>query len=145
MSFVEVSLVRNQLRTALERSRAKAQLRRQRASGAEQAWIEFLERVAVPLARQVSNALKVEGYAFTVFTPSQGLRLASDHGRDDFIELVLDTTGEQPQVLGRVSRVRGSRTLSDERPVKPGASPADISEQELLTFFLDALEPWLER
>jgi hypothetical protein len=142
---VEVSLVRNQLRLALDRSRAKAQQRRQRANGAEQDWAAFLERVAVPLARQVSNALKVEGYAFTVFTPSQGLRLASDHGRDDFIELALDTGGEKPQVLGRISRVRGSRTLSDERPVKPGAGPADIDEQELLSFFLEALEPWLER
>ena len=142
---MEVSLVRNQLRLALTRSRTKAQQRRQRVSGAEQAWAEFLEQVAVPLARQVSSALKVEGYPFTVFTPSQGLRLASDHGRDDFIELALDTGGEEPQVLGRINRVRGSRTLSDERPVKAGASPAEISEEDLLTFFLEALEPWLER
>jgi hypothetical protein len=29
--------------------------------------------------------------------------------------------------------------------VKPGALPADISEEDLLIYLVDALEPWLER
>jgi hypothetical protein len=89
--------------------------------------------------------MKAEGYSFTVFTPGNGLRLASDRGRDDYIELALDTTGDRPEVMARVSQQRGSRTLDEEMPVKRGASPADISEDELLDFLLSALEPWLER
>jgi hypothetical protein len=89
--------------------------------------------------------LKAEGYAFTVFTPGGGLRLASDRTRDDFIELALDTSGDRPQVVGRISHARGSRTLDEERPVKPGAAPDAITEDDVLEFLLTALEPWLER
>ena len=66
------------------------------------------------VARQLANAMKAEGYAFTVFTPGNGLRLAADRGRDDFIELALDATGDRPEVMARVSQQRGSRTLDEE-------------------------------
>ena len=46
--------------------------------------------------RQVASALKAEGHHFTVFTPGGGVRLMSDKSSDDFIELSLDTSGEQP-------------------------------------------------
>jgi hypothetical protein len=142
---VEVSLVRKRLKTAIDSSRERAKLRRERTADAERAYEAFLTDVATPVARQLVNALKVEGYAFTVFTPGAGLRLASDRGRDDFIELALDTSGDKPQVTGRISRQRGSRTIDEEIPVKRGAGPAEISEEEVLDFFLSALEPWLER
>jgi hypothetical protein len=32
-----------------------------------------------------------------------------------------------------------------ERRLKPGATPDAITEDEVLEFFLDALQPWLER
>jgi hypothetical protein len=142
---VEVSLVRKQVLAAMERSKARQQQRRLRTSAAEADFRQFLDVVAIPVARQLSQVLKAENFPFTVFTPGSGLRLASDHGRDDFIELSLDTSGDLPQVMGRVSRVRGSRTLTSELAVKPGALPADISEEDLLIYLVDALEPWLER
>jgi len=142
---VEVSQVRNRLRRAIDGARDHAQQRRQRTAEAERAYKAFLDEVATPLVRQIANVLKVEGYAFTVFTPGGGLRLASDRGRDDYVELALDDSGEHPQVMARISRTRGSRTLGEERPVKPGASPDAISDEELLEFLLDVLEPWLER
>jgi hypothetical protein len=129
----------------MDQARTHAQARRQRTADAESGYGRFLEQVATPVVRQLAQALKAEGYPFTVFTPSAGLRLSSDHGRDDYIELSLDTTGGQPQVMGRVSRVRGSRTLNDERPIVPGRGPGELSDQDVLTFFLDALSPWLER
>lgn len=141
---VEVSQVRNRLRRAIEGARDRAQQRRQRAAEAERAYKVFLDEVATPLVRQVANILKVEGYAFTVFTPGGGLRLASDRGRDDYIEFALDDTGEHPQVVARLSRTRGSRTIAEERAVKPGAMPDAISEDELLEFLLGVLEPWLQ-
>ena len=142
---VEVSQVRNRLRRAIESARDQAQLRRQRVAEAERAYKTFLDDVAVPLVRQVANILKVEGHAFTVFTPGGGLRLASDRTRDDYIEFALDDTAELPEVVARISRARGSRTIDEERPVKPGASPDAISEEELLEFLLDVLEPWLQK
>jgi hypothetical protein len=142
---VEVSLVRRRLGAAIEAARSRAQQRRALAAETEIAWGPFLEHVATPLVRQVANALKAEGYAFTVFTPAHGLRLASDRGRDDFIEIGLDTNTDPPEVVARVSRTRGSRILVDERPVKPGTPPDGITEEDLLAFLTVALEPWLER
>ena len=93
----------------------------------------------------LQSALKAEGHAFTVFTPGGGLRLASDRGRDDYLELALDTTSEHPHVLGRILRTRGSRTVEEERPLGGGAAIEQLTEEDVLTFFLDALGPWLER
>jgi hypothetical protein len=104
-----------------------------------------LSQIAVPLVRQIGNALQAEGYAFTVSTPGRGVRLALDRGRDDFIELALETDGDAPTVIGRIRRTRGSRTIEEERPVKRDALPDQVTEQDLLDFFESALQPWLER
>jgi len=142
---VEVSEVRRQLKHAIDRAKARAQRKRMDAAEAERAYATFLEEIATPTARMLANALKAEGYPFTVSTPSGGLRLASDRGRDDYIELTLDGSGEKLTVVGRVRQTRGSRTLEDERPIKAGAAPQDLTEGDVLSFLVAALEPWLER
>jgi hypothetical protein len=142
---VEVSEVRRQLKHAIDRAKARAQRKRTDAAEAERAYAAFLEEIATPTTRMLANALKAEGYPFTVSTPSGGLRLASDRGRDDYIELTLDGSGEKPTVVGRVRRTRGSRTLEDERPIKPGAAPQDLTEADVLSFLVNALDPWLDR
>jgi hypothetical protein len=142
---MEISHVRNQLRNAIERARERSQERRQRTQDAERAYESFLQNVATPIAKQVANALKAEGYAFTVFTPGGGLRLAADRGRDDYVELSLDTSGDRPQVVARISRTRGSRTIDDERAIKKDASPEQITEADMLEFWVEVLEPWFER
>lgn len=142
---VEVSQVRKRLKAAIDQGRERAQQRRQRVAEAERAYAVFLDNVATPVTRQVQSVLKAEGHAFTVFTPSGGLRLAGDRGRDDYVELALDTSGEVPQVMGRISRARGSRTLESELPVKAGVSPDALSEEDVLEFYVRALAPWLER
>ena len=142
---MEISLVRRRIQAAMAASRDRAKQRRQKSDEAEQAYETFLETVAGPLARQVVNTLRAEGYSFTVSTPGRGLRLSLDQGRDDFIELALSTDADQPYIVGRIRRTRGSRTLDEERPVKAGAAPQDVGEAELLEFFARALEPWLER
>lgn len=142
---MEISVVRNRLNRAIEASRERAQRRRQRTATAESAFELFLQNVATPVTKLVANSLKVENYAFTVFTPGGGLRLASDRGRDDYVEFTLDLDSDPPQVVGRTSRTRGSRTLTDEKPVKPGAAVDQISEEDVLGFLLGALEPWFER
>jgi hypothetical protein len=142
---MEVSHARNQLRRTIEAAKQRSLQRRQQVAAAEAAYRTFLEQVAIPVTRQLANALKAEGHAFTVFTPGGGLRLASDRAREDYIEFALDTDAETPQVVGRVSRGRGSRTVEEERPLKAGAAPEHIGEEDVLAFLLDALEPWLGR
>jgi hypothetical protein len=141
---LEVAHVRNHLRAAIDRARQEAQSRRQRIVEAEQAYGAFLE-MADPVLRQLTNALRAEGILFTLFTPEQSLRLASDRSRVDFVELTLDSDAQPPQVMLTTSHARGSRTLEEERPLKPGASPGEISEDELLARMLEALTPWLQR
>jgi hypothetical protein len=126
-------------------ARRSAQQRREQVADAQRAYETFLSAVATPVTRQLANALKAEGYSFSVFTPAGGLRLASDTARDDFIDFALDSAGERPEVIARVSYSRGSRTLDEERAVKRGASPDTITEDDVLEFLLGALEPWLER
>jgi hypothetical protein len=134
-----------QLRHAMDRARSRAQQQRLQAADAERAYAAFLENVATPTTRMMANALKAEGYLFTVSTPSGGLRLASDRGRDDYVEFALETDGDRPVVVGRIRRTRGSRTVEDERPIKADAAPQDLSEADVLAFLVSALEPWLER
>ena len=142
---MEVSQVNKRVRNAIEDAKAKAQARRNAAASADKAYAAFLEGVATPIARQVANALKVAGVGFTLGTPGGGIRLAADRGRDDYVEFVLDTSGEFPQAAGRVSVTRGSRTLDEVRPIKAGTAIEDLTEEDVLDFLVTALEPWLER
>ncbi len=142
---MEVSHVNKRVTIAIERARASAQTRRQTAASAEKAYGVFLETLATPVTRQVANALKVAGIAFTLGTPGGGLRLAADRGRDDFIEFVLDASGDIPQAAGRISLSRGSRTIDEVVPVKPGGAIEELTEDDVLEFLVRALEPWLER
>jgi hypothetical protein len=66
----------------------------------------------------------------------------SDRSAEDFIELVLDTSGDEPSVVGHTSRSRGHRVLESEQTL---GAPGELSEEEVLEFLLKALEPLLER
>ena len=112
---------------------------------AQGAYDTFLATVAIPLTRQVANALKAEGVSFTVSTPQSGLRLASDKGRDDYVEFALDATGDAPVVVGRVRRTRGSRTIEDERPVGGGKPPGSLTDDDVLALLTDALDSLIQR
>ena len=142
---VDVSYVRKQVQVAIEQARERARQRREGAVAAEAAWKLFLDGTAVPLMRMLIEGLKAEGRPFSVSTPGGGVRLAHDRGRDDYIDLALDTTSVPPQVMASIRYTRGSRTVEEERPVRAGAGPADISQDELLAFLLDALTPFLDR
>jgi hypothetical protein len=142
---LEISQVRRRVQAAIVAARARTQERREQSDTAARDYAVFLETVATPLVQQIANALKAEGNSFTVSTPGNGLRLEYDRGRDNFIEFTLDTSGDRPQVIARVSQTRGSRRLEDERPIKPDASPAELTEEDVLEFVVNALEPWLVR
>jgi hypothetical protein len=68
----------------------------------------------------------------------------SDKSAEDFIEIALDTASDPPRVVGRTSRSRGRRVVDAERVVASG-DPEAIGEEDLLTFLLQELEPFVER
>ena len=88
--------------------------------------------------------MKAEGYSFNVFTPGGSVRLMSDKTAEDYIELSLDTSGEQPLVVGHSSRARGRRVVESERPV--GEGPVrELTEEQVLASLMEELEPFVER
>lgn len=141
---METSVVRQRLREVLERAKKRAADRRSHNDEATRQYASFLDHIAVPLVRQIAGALKADGYAFTVFTPSSTVKLMSDRRAEDFIEILLDTNGDAPQIIGHTSRLRGRNIVETERPIA-GGDPGVVSEQDLLDFFLKELEPFVER
>jgi hypothetical protein len=141
---LEVSAVKRRVLAAITEARKTAQERRGRADAAEAAYGRFLQGIATPVARQIASVLKAEGHTFTVSTPGRGLRLDSDRGRDDFVEIELRAEADPPEVVGRIRRTRGSRTVDEEHPIRPGTPIQALTEEDVLEFFVRALGPWLE-
>jgi hypothetical protein len=141
---MEVSIVRQRLREAIERARRSAAARRARADEAARDYERFLDQVATPLFKQVANVLRTEGYPFTVFTPSGSVRLMSDKSAEDFIELTLDSAGDEPRVIGHTSRARGRRVIEAERPIANRAV-GELTDEDVLGFLSVELEPFVER
>jgi hypothetical protein len=142
---MEISEVRRRLRAAIDRSKREAAAKRERSDAASRAYAEFLETRAVPTFRTFASALAGEGFRFKVFTPADSVRLVADGAADDFIELVLDVTVDPPQVTGRTSRGRGRRSISSERPVRAGAGPADLTDEDVLQFLVEEIVPFVEK
>jgi len=142
---MEISVVRQRILQTIDRAKAAAAERRTRADEAARDYEVFLDRVAVPIFRQVINVLRALGVPFNVFTPGGSVRLMSERSSEDYIELVLDTTGNAPIVMGRSSRVRGSRGVTAERPLKPSVRIAELTEDDVLAFVLKELEPFVEK
>jgi hypothetical protein len=139
---MDIADVRKRVYAALERTKQRDAERRARNDEAARAYSTFLDTIAVPLVRQVANVLRAEGHLFSVFTPSGGVKLASDRHAEDAIELALDTTGDTPLVVARTTRSRGRRVIESERPV---GDPASLSDGDLLTFLLTELEQLVAR
>jgi hypothetical protein len=131
---MEVAAVRQQILLAIDRAKRAAAERRVANDEAAREYEVFLEQLAVPLFR-----------LFTLFTPGGSVRLMSDRSADDFIELVLDTTGETPSAMGRTSRAWGRRTALSEQPLNPSVPIREITEEDVLKFLLRALEPFVEK
>lgn len=141
---METSVVRKRVSDTIEKAKRTAAARRVRADEAARAYAQFLDTIAVPMFRQVASVLKVSGHSFSVFTPSGAVRLMSDRGADDYIELSLDTAGEEPMVLGHSSHSRGRRVVEQERAIAE-LSVAHLTEEHVLEYLLKELEPFVER
>src|SRR5688572_27881161 len=133
---MEITDVRRRLRGAIEEARRDAAERRARTDAAERDYDAFLTGRAIPVFHDVANALTGEGHPFKVFTPARSVKLGSDRTSGEFVELELDTTEDPPQVIGRSSRGRGRRMVTSERPLRPGAAIADLTDEDVLAFLI---------
>jgi hypothetical protein len=141
---MEISLVKQRILQTIDSAKRAAAERRTRVDRAAREYETFLERTAVPMFRQVANVLRAENHGFTVFTPAGSVRLMSDRSTDDYIELALDSSGQDPLVMGHTSRGRGRRVVESERVVGSG-KPDELTEDDVLTFLAKELEPFVEK
>jgi hypothetical protein len=142
---IEISELRKRVRAAIEQSRRAAAARRAEVDEATAAYETFLTQMAEPLVQMLANALRAEGYPFTVFTPRGGLRLASGRSGEDFIEFVLDTTARPPVALLRVNRGRGRRVLQHERPIRGEERISQLTEEDVIAALLEEIGPFVDR
>ena len=142
---IEISELRKRLRAAIDKSRRAAADRRARVDAASAAYATFLEDKAGPLAHMVANALRAEGYNFTVFTPAGGVRLSSAKSGDDYLEFALDSAQSEPAVVLRVNRSRGRRVMQHERPLREHGPIDTLTEEDVLQALLQEIGPFVER
>jgi hypothetical protein len=136
---MDIPEVRRRIRAAIGGARAAEQERQARADAAGRDYEKFIAERAVPLFHTFASALTAEGLRFKVFTPAGAVRLVPDGASEDYIELVLDATGDFPQVLGRTSRGRGRRQVMTERPVREGGDVSMLTEEDVLQFLVEEI------
>lgn len=139
---METSELRKRVNATIERAKRRNADRRALVDEAGRDFDQFLTQTAIPLFRQVVNVLRAEGYAFNIFTPSGSVRVMSERHAEDYVEVLLDTSGETPQVVGHASYSRARRIIESERSI---GTPADVTEDDLLAFVLTGLEPLVEK
>jgi hypothetical protein len=142
---MEVSDVRKRVKEVIEHAKRAMTERRTLIDEATREYELFLDRIATPLFRQIGNILRAEGHPFTVSTPGSSVRLVSDRSGSDYIDLALDTTGRQPQVIIHSSRSRGRRVTESEAPIGDGGPVRDLTEDDVLSAVMRELEPLVER
>ena len=135
---MDTSDLRKRILRALDDARKDASVRRTTVDEAARAYATFLNDVAVPLMRQATTVLNAEGHKFSVHTPANGVRLASDSAPETFLEFELDTTSASPQVIGRISLQRGRQgQVVSERPIVEGKPVSLLDEQDVTAFLVE--------
>ena len=139
---MEIANVKRRVQETIDRAKRTAADRRALTAEATKEYDAFLEQIAVPIFRQVANVLKAEGYPFGLFTPAGSVKLVSDRNPQDSIEILFDSSSDQPLVMGHTTRSRGGRVVELEQPV---GDPASLSEADVLEFVAKELEAFVER
>ena len=140
---IETSELRRRLRSAIEQSRSNAAAKRERSDAAARDYEAFLTTIAVPVVHQFANVLSGEGHQFHVGTPAGSVRLIAAGSAEDYVEIVLDTSEDPPEVIGRTSRGRGRRMITSERPVRDHTLIAELNEEDVIAFLLTEIVPFV--
>ena len=142
---MEIVQIRRRVQVRLADIKRAAAERREKVAAAERAYGPFLSNVATPTVTAVAQSLSAEGYPYKVTTPGNAVRMVSDRSGRTYLEIRLDTSGAEPQLVAEVGRERGSRVLADERPVCQGLAIEAVTDEDLLAAILDAMAELIER
>jgi hypothetical protein len=140
---IEITELRRRIRVAIELSKKNSAARRARTDAAAKDYDTFLEQVAVPAVQRFASALSGEGHLFQVATPAGSVRLTSASSGDDYIEMLLDTSQDPPEVIARINKGRGRRMLTSERPVRERTAIADLTDEDVVTLLLQEIPAFL--
>ena len=143
--MLDTAEVRKQLTHRLAELRKAQTQRRSATDAARTAFDTVVEREIAPTVRQFAQALKAEGFPFSVQTPASVVRLVSDRSSDNVIDIVLELGGRQPAVVVRSTYARGRHQLEDERTLAEGDGIAGVDGARVLAALLDLIEPFVER
>lgn len=144
MAF-EVSQVRKLVQNRLADVKRAAATRREYMASAERDYAVFLPSIATPVFNAVAHALSAEGHPYRVTTPGAGIRLTSERSSRTYVDLRLDTSGQDPTVVGELSRERGHRVMVDERPLGPGRSIGSLTEDDVVEYLVGVIGELVER
>lgn len=127
----------------MEQARSNAAARRERSDAAARDYEQFLATIAIPVVQQFANVLSAEGHHFHLATPAGSVRLTSASSSEDYVEILLDTSQDPPEVIGRTSHGRGRRMVASERPVRDQTAVSELNEEDVLTFLLTEIVPFV--
>jgi hypothetical protein len=144
-TMLETAEVRRQLTHRLAEMKKVQAQKRAASEAARAAFDTVLEREIAPTMRQLAQALKAEGFGFSVQTPAGTARLVSDRSSDNAIDVFLELGGPEPAVMVRSAYSRGRRQLEDERALGHGEAIANLDAERVLAVLLDVIEPFVDR
>ena len=140
---IETTELRRRIRVAIELAKKNSAARRGRSDAAAKDYDTFLSQVAVPAVQRFASALSGEGHLFHVATPAGSVRLTSGSSADDYIELLLDTSQDPPEVTARTNKGRGRRVVTSERPLRERTAIADLTDEDVVTLLLQEIAAFL--
>jgi hypothetical protein len=108
---MDVSELRKRILRAVDEARQDATARRSLVDQAVKAWEGYLTDVVVPMLKQTAAIVNASGGTFTVSTPADTARLSAQHAAETYLEIALDRSGIEPDVVGRVSLARGRQGI----------------------------------
>jgi len=137
---MDVSELRKRILRAVDEARQDATARRALVDQSVKAYAGFLSDVAVPMLKQAAAIVNASGGAFVVNTPADTARLSAQHAAETYLEIALDRSGAEPEVLGRISVARGRQgVLVDERPIASGKPVETLTEDDLAAYLVAAI------
>lgn len=142
---LEVSEVRKRVQQRLAELKRTAAARRELLVQAERDFGPFLTDIATPVFNAVAHSLSAEGHPYRVTTPGGSLRLTSDRSARTYVEIRLETSGPSPAVVVDISRERGHRVESNERPLAEGIGIDALTGEHVLSMLVEAMGELIER
>src|SRR5690606_16840026 len=143
---MDISELRKRIVRAIEEAKREAAARRARLDEAVTAYDVFLNRIAIPMLKQTTTIVNASGGTFVVSTPAKTVRMSARQAPETYLEIALDRTGDEPEVVGRVSLARGRQgIIVDERPIAPGRPIEKLTEEDLADYLVKVVPRLLVR